>query len=300
MLQTFNEKNRDLLVNINGELIPRASAGVSPFDSVVLGGDAVWEGMRLYQGRIFRLTEHLDRLRSSALALAYTDMPSRERLIEEIRRTLIENEMHHDVHIRLTLTRGEQITLGMDPRLNQSGPTLIVVAEHKPPVDDQDGISLVTSAMRRFPPDCLDPKIHHANLLQSILAKIQANASGADDALMLDPRGFVADSSAAHVFLVEEGKLVTPSTRACPEGVTRATVLELCTTNEVPCEVRDVSLTDVYRADEMLCTGTMGELVAVTSVDGRPIGDGGVGPETRYIKRLFQEETERAGVRVVD
>src|ERR1043165_5065470 len=156
MLQLFNEKNRDLLVNINGRLVHRDSAGVSPFDSAVQGGDAVWEGLRLYHGRIFRLREHLDRLRRSALALAFADIPSHEQLIHELRRTLEANQMRHDVHIRLTLTRGVKITSGMDPRLNQAGPTLIVLAEHKPPVYGSQGVRLITSSIRRSPPDCLD------------------------------------------------------------------------------------------------------------------------------------------------
>jgi len=190
MLQEFNEKNRDLMVNINGELVHRDQARVSPFDSAVQGGDAVWEGLRLYDGKIFKLVEHLDRLRGSALALGFASIPSNDDLIAEIRRTLEANGMRDGVHIRLTLTRGEKITSGMDPRLNQSGPTLIVLAEHKAPVYGKTGLTLITSSIRRPPPDCLDPKIHHANLLGSILAKLEANAAGADDALMLDPRGF--------------------------------------------------------------------------------------------------------------
>ncbi|HZN36806.1 MAG TPA: aminotransferase class IV, partial [Pirellulaceae bacterium] len=210
MLQKFNEKNRDLIVNINGALVHRDQAGVSPFDSVVQGGDAVWEGLRLYQGRIFRLHEHLDRLRSSALALAFTQIPTHEQIIGQIKRTLAANQMTDGVHIRLTLTRGVKLTSGMDPRLNQAGPTLIVLAEHKPPVYDKGGLTLVTSSVRRFPPDCLDPKIHHNNLIQSILAKIEANVAGADDALMLDTRGFVAETNATHLFLVSRGELATP------------------------------------------------------------------------------------------
>src|SRR5438270_2660286 len=228
MLQTLNEKNRNLVVNINGRLMHRDEAAVSPFDSVVQGGDAVWEGLRLYNGRIFRLNEHLDRLRSSAQALAFAQIPSHEEITEQIRRTLAANHMTDGVHIRLTLTRGVKITSGMDPRLNQAGPTLIVLAEHKPPVYDKAGLSLITSSVRRFPPDCLDPKIHHNNLIQSILAKIEANNAGADDALMLDVRGFVAETNATHVFIVIQGVVQTSRLVACPEGITRATVLELC------------------------------------------------------------------------
>jgi branched-chain amino acid aminotransferase len=298
MLQSFNEKNRNLIVNVNGKLVHRDEAGVSPFDSVVQGGDAVWEGLRLYQGKIFRLNEHLDRLRSSALALAFTQIPSHDQIVEQIRRTLAANQMTDGVHIRLTLTRGVKITSGMDPRLNQAGPTLIVLAEHKPPVYDQRGLSLITSSVRRFPPDCLDPKIHHNNLIQSILAKIEANVAGADDALMLDTRGFVAETNATHVFVASRGEVLTPRTVACPEGITRAVVLEICRVQAIPHEVRDLSLTEIYRADEVFCTGTMGELVAVTKVDGRLIGGGQPGPLTATLSELFAERTRTEGVRV--
>src|SRR3989475_1686744 len=175
MLQKHDERNRNLIVNINGNLVHRDQAAVSPFDSVVQGGDAVWEGLRLYDGRIFKLAEHLDRLRSSALALAFASIPAHEEIIGEIKKTLAANKMQDGVHIRLTLTRGVKVTSGMDPRLNRSGPTLIVLAEHKAPVYDLAGITLITSSVRRPPPDCLDPKIHHNNLLPSILATIEAN-----------------------------------------------------------------------------------------------------------------------------
>lgn len=299
MLQEFNEKNQDLIVNIGGKLVHRDEAGVSPFDSVVQGGDAVWEGLRLYEGKIFKLIEHLERLRSSARALAFETIPSNDELIDEIRRTLEANHMRDGVHIRLTLTRGEKITSGMDPRLNRKGPTLIVLAEHKEPVYDKAGIRLVTSSIRRFPPDCLDPKIHHANLLQSILAKIEANAAGVDDALMLDTRGFVAETNATHVFIVSERTVVTPRTVACPEGITRAAVLDLCAAHGIPADVRDLSTTEVYRADEMFTTGTMGELVPVVAVDGRPVGDGRPGPVTGRLIELFLSLTQREGYRIV-
>src|ERR1700749_4411768 len=179
MLQKFDERNRDLIVNVGGRLSHREEAGVSPFDSVVQGGDAVWEGLRLTNDRIFALDEHLARLRRSAHALGFASVPTDESITEEIRRTLAANSMVTGVHIRLTLTRGVKVTSGMDPRLNVSGPTLIVLAEFKDPVYDQSGISLITSSVRRHAPDSLDPKIHHNNLLTSILAKIEANVAGA-------------------------------------------------------------------------------------------------------------------------
>jgi branched-chain amino acid aminotransferase len=299
MLQTFDERNRDLVVNVNGRLVHRDQAGISPFDSAVQGGDAVWEGLRLYDGKIFRLIEHLDRLRASALALAFAEIPSHEAIVEEIRRTLAANDMRDGVHIRLTLTRGVKITSGMDPRLNRAGPTLIVLAEHKPPVYGTAGIRLITSAVRRASPDVLDPRIHHANLLPSILAKLQANAAGADDALMLDSRGFVAETNATHVFVAERGTVRTGQTWACPEGITRRAVLELCAASGIPHEVRDLTTTDVYRADEVFCTGTMGELVGVTEVDGRTIGTGEVGPLTQRLTELYQREVVATGYPIV-
>ena len=300
MLQQFNEKNRDLIVNINGKLVHRDEAAISPFDSIVQGGDGVWVGLRLYDGMIFKLTEHLDRLRSSALALAFTEIPSTEEIIAEIRRTLEANSMEDGVHIRLTLTRGVKVTSGMDPRLNQSGPTLIILAEHKAPVYDKSGLRLVTSSIRMSPPDCLDPKIHSNNLAQSILAKIEANAAGADDALMLDVHGFVAETNATHVFIVEDGTVLTSHLKACPEGITRATVLDLCERSEIPCGVKDISLTEVYRADEMFCTGTMGELAAVTQVDGRPIGTTEIpGPLTARLSELYLKLAAHRGEQVV-
>src|SRR5689334_22628857 len=175
MLQKFNPKNKELIVNINGELVHRDKARVSPFDSAVQGGDAVWEGLRLYNGRIFKLHEHLERLEKSARALSFGEVPAREKVIDEIKRTLAANKMRDGVHIRLTLSRGLKITSGMDPRLNQNGPTLIVLAEHKPPVYATNGLTLKTASIRRPPPDVLDARIHHANLLNSILAKIEAN-----------------------------------------------------------------------------------------------------------------------------
>jgi branched-chain amino acid aminotransferase len=299
MLQTFNPKNRDLLVNINGRLVHRDQAGISPFDSAVQGGDAVWEGLRLYDGRIFRLKEHLDRLRHSAQALAFAEIPSHDAITAELRKTLAANQMADGVHVRLTLTRGVKVTSGMDPRLNQSGPTLIVLAEHKPPVYATSGLTLITSSVRRFPPDCLDPKIHHCNLIQSILAKIEANVAGADDALMLDTRGFIAETNATHLFFVEQGVVRTSTTAACPEGITRATLLELLLEHGMPHEVCDLSLSEAYRADEAFCTGTMGELAAVTKIDGRVIGGGTVGPITQRLTALFQELTAREGTVVV-
>jgi len=203
------------------------------------------------------------------------------------------------VHIRLTLTRGIKVTSGMDPRLNQSGPTLIVLAEHKPPVYAKTGLTLITSTVRRPPPEVIDQRIHCNNLLVSILAKIQANAAGADDALMLDTRGFVAETNATHLFLVSRGELHTPTAYACPEGITRGVVLELCEANGIACTVRDIVPSEFHDADEVFCTGTMGELVPVIKIDGQVIGDGRSGAMTARLCELFAELTAREGTHVV-
>src|ERR1700757_359652 len=307
MLQKSDERNRNLIVNINGQLVHRDKAGISPFDSAVQGGDAVWEGLRLYHGRIFKLHEHLDRLERSARALSFAEIPPHEKIIEEIKRTLAANKMRDAVHIRLTVTRGVKITSGMDPRLNQNGPTLIVLAEHKAPVYAKTGLSLITSKIRRPPREVLDARIHHANLLNSIVAKIEANNAGTDDALMLDTRGFVAETNATHVFIVRNsdksrasGDLATSRVLACPEGITRATVMEICAAEKIRCVQADLSVVDIYGANEMFCTGTMGELAAVTKVDNRQIGDGKVGPMTKRLSDLYARRTATEGVQVVD
>src|SRR6201995_3687445 len=261
MLQKFDERNRNLIVNVGGRLAHRDEAGVSPFDSVVQGGDAVWEGLRLTNGRIFALTEHLDRLRRSARALGFAAVPSDADITAEIRRTLAANSVGTGVHIRLTLTRGVKVTSGMDPRLNVAGPTLIVLAEFKDPVYDQSGIRLITASVRRSAPDSLDPKLHPNNLLTSIMAKIEANVAGADDAVMLDSRGFVAETNATHLFMVFPGEvgdlssvpgvtLATPTTVACPEGITRAAVLRLAASAGIACAEGDYTLAQLYNAAE--------------------------------------------------
>jgi branched-chain amino acid aminotransferase len=184
----------------------------------------------------------------------------------------------------------------MDPRLNQQGCTLIVLAEHKAPVYDTSGLRLATSAIRRPGPAVLDPKIHHNNLINSILAKIGANAAGADDALMLDDRGFVSETNATNLFAVIDGILMTPYAHACPEGITRATVLELAGRELIPHREADISLAQMYAAEEVFCTGTMGEIAGVTEIDGRTIADGQVGPLTLRVAEVYRKHAESAGV----
>ncbi len=288
-------RNADILVHVNGELVPRAEARVSVFDSVVQGGDAVWEGLRVYKGRIAELDGHLGRLQDSAHALAFENVPTSDEVRAAIVETLEANGMRDDAHIRLTLTRGEKITSGMNPRFNQSGCTLIVLAEWKPPVYSDDGIRLITASTRRNTPQCLDSKIHHNNLLNNILAAIEANVAGVDAAIMLDVDGFVSETNDTNLFLVRAGEVLTPHADSCLPGLTRRMILDICRQQEIPAVERNLSLTELYTADEVFTTGTMGELTPVLEADGRMIADGAVGPMTRRLQALHREHAWETG-----
>lgn len=298
MLQNFNPKNADLQVYINGELYHRDDAKVSVFDSVVQGGDAVWEGLRVYDGRIFCLNKHLERLQNSAHALAFTQVPDNEFIKKAIVKTLNANNMRDGVHIRLTLTRGMKITSGMDPRLNQFGCTLIVLAEWKPPVYPP-AITLITSSVRRNSPMFLDSKIHHNNLLNNILAKIEANHAGADAGLMLDKDGYVSEANGVNVFCIKKGEVHTSMADSCLPGITRGLVLEICKNNNIPYRERRVSLMEFYTADEVFTTGTMGELTRVREIDGREIVNRSGVKRFAELQELFRTRTEQEGERII-
>lgn len=274
MLQKFNPKNDTIKIHVNGALLSRHEAKVSVFDSSVQGGDAVWEGLRVYKGGIFCLDRHLDRLEASAHALAFTHIPKKEDIKAAIFETLRANEMTDETHIRLTLTRGEKITSGMDPRLNTKGSCLIVLAEWKPLVyDNTTGIRVITSGQQRNSPQFLDSKIHHNNLLNNIIAKIQANVAGVDAAVMLDHHGFVAELNDTNLFMAKDGKVFTPFANACLHGITRGLIIEICKELSIPVSERNLSLTEFYNADEVFACGTMGELTPVTEMDGRKISN---------------------------
>ncbi|MCP9236558.1 aminotransferase class IV [Lewinella sp. JB7] len=298
MLQGFNPANQDIQVYIDGQLLHRDAAKVSVFDSSVQGGDAVWEGLRVYDGRVFSLEAHLDRLFDSAHALWFQNVPSREIVVDAIRQTLEANAMRDDVHIRLTLTRGVKVTSGMDPRLNQQGCTLIVLAEHKPPVYPES-ITLATSSVRRNSPMSIDSKIHHNNLINNIMAKIEANQAGADAGLMLDKDGFVSEANGVNVFLIRRGKVRTPWADYCLPGITRATVLDICRAHGIPCAEARISPSEFYVADEVFTTGTMGELTRVSAIDGRAIVNKYGESVLERVRSHFRELTRSAGTRLV-
>jgi len=282
-----DDRNADIWVWVNG-LKKRKDAQVSVFDSSVQGGDAVWEGLRIYEGKVFALEDHLKRMQDSAKAMMFEDVPSNDEIKQAIFETLNANGMFDESHIRLTLTRGEKVSSGMSPMMNQSGCILIVLAEWKKPIYNNDaGIRLVTSSIRRNGPSTVDSKIHHCNLINNILAKIEANLAGRDDALMLDAMGFLSETNATNVFIIREGLMLTPHADYCLPGITRKKTIALAMENGIDVVERNISLTEAQTCDEMFTTGTMGELTPVVELDGRKIGEGDIGPVTRMLQERY-------------
>ncbi|MAO07343.1 MAG: aminotransferase IV [Alteromonas sp.] len=289
MLQEFDSRNKNIQVFVKDRLYPRTEAKVSVFDSSVQGGDAVWEGLRVYPEGIVCLDKHLTRLQESAKTLAFEDIPSKDFIKKAIKQTLDANGMNDETHIRLTLTRGEKITSGMDPRLNQNGTTLIVLAEWKPLVyDNAIGIKVISVSQRRNAPHFLDSKIHHNNLLNNIMAKIQANVAGKDAGLMLDEKGFVAELNGSNLFMVKHGKVYTPFAHACLPGITRESVVQLCKKHEIEIIEADLTLSQFYNAEGVFATGTMGELTPVIEIDGRSISSSHL--LMNQLLKFFKEE----------
>ena len=293
MIQEFYQRNKDIKVWVNGELLHRDKAKVSVFDSIVQGGDGVWEGMRVYDGRIFCFDKHLNRLMESAKSMGFQNVPSLEDVKSAIFATLKANNMRDDTHIRLTLSRGLKITSGMNPELNQFGCTLIILAEYKPSIYAGKQLKLVTANIRRNSPLCLDSKIHHNNLINNILAKIEANHAGVDDAIMLDLDGFVAETNATNIFMIKNDVVYTPFAKACLPGITRGLIIQLCKANNIPIFEKDISVTELYNADEVFTTGTMGELASVEEIDKRKITKNG--SLLSKLQKLFRNLTEQEG-----
>lgn len=291
-----NQQNENIKVFIDGEIFHRDEAKISVFDSLVQGGDGVWEGLRLYDGKIFKLHEHLQRLQDSAKAMAFSDVPSNEIILDALGRTLISNDMENDVHIRLTLSRGKKVTSGMSPHWNQYGCTLIIIPEYKPPVFGDSQIRLISSSIRRNSPSCIDSKIHHNNLINNILAKIQANEAGVDEAVMLDIHGFVAETNACNIFFVKNEVIYTPLPHACLPGITRNTVIEIAHKNGYKLQEKNISMAEMYSSDECFVTGTMGELTSVVEIDGRKITGSRI---TKEMRKIFKTLIHEEGVKVI-
>lgn len=288
-------RNKDVLIYINGRLVPRDEARISVFDSGFLLGDGFWESFRIHNGQPALFDRHMERLEENAKALDI-DLPfGREEMAKALHETVTANQLGDDAHLRLIITRGLKKTPYQDPRVNVGGPTLVIIGEHKaanPKVAEQ-GIRLYTVHVRRGQPDVLDPKLHPLSKLNCILARIQATKAGADEALMLDPRGFVATCNSTNFFIVKKGEVWTSTGQYCLNGITRGVVIEICRQSGLPIMEKDFSLTNVYSADESFVTGTFGGLIPVIEVDGRTIGVGQRGPVTRRLQELYRERMDK-------
>ena len=284
-----DQRNRDILVNINGELVPRDQAVVSVFDSGFVLGDGIWEGLRVHNGVIPFLDRHLKRLWEGAAALDLGLGLSREELEQRLKSTLQANLMLDDVHIRLMVTRGVKSTPHQDPALIIAGPTIVIIPEYKAPnpaLADR-GIRLYTVYVRRGYADVQDPRLNTHSKLNCILACIQAEKAGYDEALMLDPHGQVATCNSTHFFIVRDGEVWTSSGDYCLDGITRHNVIELCGNHGIPVYEKNFSLSQVYGAEEAFVTGTFAGLTPVNEVDGRRIGQAEPGAVTRHLQALY-------------
>ena len=286
-------RNASVLININGELKPRAEAVVSVFDSGFMLGDGVWEGLRVHQGRLAFLDRHLDRLFEGAKAIAMDLGLSRDELAKRLYETLDANKMDEGVHIRLMVTRGVRSTPYQDPRVVVGGPTIVVIPEYKEPPEGiyERGLKLFTVHVRRGDPAVQDQKINSHSKLNCILASVQATQAGADEALMLDPLGFVATCNSTHFFIVRKGEVWTSSGKYCLGGITRGLTLEIAREAGITAIEKDFSLTDVYGADEAFVTGTFAGIVPVREVDGRQLTCRG--PMVERLQQLYAERVER-------
>jgi branched-chain amino acid aminotransferase len=285
-------RNETILINVNGRLVPRREAVVSVFDAGFVLGDGVWEGLRVADGHPAFLDQHLDRLWEGAAAVVLDIGLTREELTAEIYRTLAANDMTGDgVHVRLMVTRGPKSTPYQDPRASAGPATVVIIAEHKDPLPStvERGLSLFTVHVRRAAPDTLDPKLNAHSKLNDITACIQAYTAGADEALMLDPHGFVATCNSTHFFIARRGEVWTSTGDYCLGGITRSNVLEVCARQGISARERNFSLTEVYSADEAFVTGTFAGVVPVHTVDGRRIGTGERGPVVRRLQALYAD-----------
>jgi branched-chain amino acid aminotransferase len=288
-------RNDEILIWVNGELKPRAEATVSVFDSGFVLGDGIWEGLRIHDGHPAFLEQHLDRLWEGAAALMIDLGVSREELTRAVYDTLEANGMTDGVHVRLMCTRGVKSTPYQDPRVTVGPATIVIIAEHKDPTPEtvEHGLTLFTTHVRRATPDTLDPKLNAHSKLNDILACIQAYQAGADEALMLDPHGFVATCNSTHFFIVKNDELWTSDGRFCLGGITRGNVLAMARHHGITAHEKTFSLTDVYSAQEAFVTGTFAGVAPVRSVDGRTIGSGERGPVVRRLQELYADWAAR-------
>lgn len=285
-------RNRAVLVSVNDELLPRDEAKISVFDSGYLVGDGVWEALRLHDGVLLFVEEHLERLWHGAATIGMQLPMTRRDLVERIERTLRANAMHDGVHVRVMVTRGVKKTPSQDPRLVLTGPNVVIIPEYKQPSAGplEKGITLFTSSIRRGSPDYLDPRLNCHSKLHEVMALVQALEAGADEALMLDVHGFVATCNSTNFFIVKGEQVWTSTGQYCMNGITRGKVLEACKEHGISALSKNFSLFDVYGADEAFVTGSFGGLTPVVKIDGRTIGTGSPGPRTAHLRGLYERQ----------
>ena len=291
----YDKRNEEVLIYVNGEFFKRNEAKISVFDSGYLVGDGVWEALRLHEGVLVFLDQHLDRLWSGMATIGMDLGMTKEELVEEVWKTLRANDMHDHVHVRFMITRGIKKTPSQDPRLTISGPNLVIIAEHKIASQEskEKGVTLFTSTIRRGSPDYLDPRLNCHSKIHEVMALVQAIKAGADEALMLDIHGFVSTCNATNFFIVKNGEVWTSTGQYCMNGITRGNIIRVCNEMGIPCYEKDFSLFDVYGADEAFVTGTFGGVTPVTEIDGRQIGAGNYGPMAKRLSQLYHELIER-------
>ena len=289
-----DSRNQDILIYINGELLPRNEAKISVFDSGYLIGDGIWEAVRLHNGVLVFIDQHLERLYAAAKAIGLDLKLNKLQLIDEVNNMLKANNMYTDVHVRIMFTRGIKKTPSQDPRYTISGPNLVIIAEYKKASEEVKlkGITLFTSTIRRGSPDYLDPRLNCHSKLHEVQALIQALEAGADEALMLDQHGFVATCNSTNFFIVRNGAVWTSTSKYCMNGITRANVIAVCKQHHIEIQEKDFSLFDVYSADEAFTTGTFGGLTPVIKIDGRIIGQSKPGPVTEKLSALYKSLIE--------
>lgn len=283
---------------VNGQLVEKSKAVISIYDSGFQHGDGVYEGIRVYKNKVFMLEEHIERLYESAKTLEIDIDVSKEEMKEIVLTTIRANQYIEDIHIRLQITRGLKKVTGMNPNFNITNSSIVVCVDSKKPIFNKEGITLITSTLRRYPPDLLDPKIHSCNQLNQIMANIEANRQHADEAIMLDVNGFVAETNSATIFMIKNDVLLTPTTKYILPGITRKILIDIASEHHYEVVETDLSLSEFYNADEVFICGTVGEIVPVKEIDGKKIGSDGTGKYTLWLSEKYEALTNTLGVSV--
>ena len=290
---------KEPILYVNGEFVKKSEAVISVYDSGFQHGDGVYEGIRVYNGRVFMLDQHIKRLYESAKSIDIDIGISQKEMKDIIIKTIKKNKELKNIHIRLTVTRGRKEVTGMNPNFNATKSSIVICLDEKDPIFNKEGIRLITSTLRRYPPNLLDPKIHSINQLNQVMASIEANQQNADEAIMLDINGFVAETNGTTIFMIKDGIVSTPTTKYILVGITREIILNMAMENNYKVEERDISISEFYNADEVFICGTVGEIVPVREIDGKEINGVIPGVHTELFMKKYREMTKNMGTLVI-